>query len=472
MSRDTILLVYPHHTYYTLEYPWLPTASIFLASTLLDAGYKVIIVDDRFSRQETLEEISKHIDDTFLVGFTTVCGSQLKNTVEIIRWLRQDHDVPIVLGGSFPSAEPEICLRDLPIDYVITGPGEYGILKLANFLKGDGSKERIPNLYWKDGEGNITRSPEPFVRFNINELPPLPYFNKDVISVERYIHPENRVINYNASTGCVGSCSFCYWHPSYKVGFFDNDRVLQDLKEFKRRYNIKNVEFHDPTFFLNTRRTRDFATKMIDEGLKVKWRANARVDTLATHTLEDFELMKKSGCYYIYLGVESGSPDVLKMMHKEFNFQDAVKVVRLAKQTDLTTLIFLMFGMPGETLENLKETVAFARTLLDINPDLEFAYSFFTPFPGCEMSEAANKYFNPPSTVEEFSRFERVSSSLPENDREPIKIKSPWEEDFVIPWFTDDFYKEYMDYWRKNMPQKLSMTSVDSEKKDYYKHKE
>ncbi|MFC2017460.1 cobalamin-dependent protein [Chloroflexota bacterium] len=199
MSRKTILLVYPYHRYFYLEYPWLPSASIFLASTLLDAGYKVIIVDDRFSREETLENIAEHIEDTVLIGFTTVSGSQLKNTVELIQWIRRDYDVPIVLGGSFPSAEPEMCLRDLPINYVIVGQGEYSLLKLANFLTGKGSKEEISNLYWKDAQDNIGKSSQKLERVNINSLPPLPYFNKEVISVERYLNPENRVVNYNTS---------------------------------------------------------------------------------------------------------------------------------------------------------------------------------------------------------------------------------------------------------------------------------
>jgi hypothetical protein len=53
-----------------------------------------------------------------------------------------------------------------------------------------------------------------------------------------------------------------------------------------------------------------------------------------------------------------------------------------------------------------------------------------------------------------------------------LKLKSPWEEDYHIPWFTDSYYKEYMAYWRQNIPRNLSLTSVDGQKKDYYQHKE
>ncbi len=470
MDSKTVLLIYSHHRYWDIGLPWLPLASMFLASTLSNAGYKAVIVDDRFSREETLEYIAKHIKDTILVAFTTACGSQLKNTIELIEWIRRNNDVPIVLGGSFPSVEPEMCLRDLPIDYVIVGQGEYNLLKLADFLNGKGSKDKISNLYWRDAQGNICKSSQKFENVNINNLPPLSLFNEEVISVERYLHPENRAINYVTSTGCIGHCNFCYWHSTYKYSFFDNDRVIKDLKECKKRYNIRSVDFQDPTFFVNPRRTRDLANKMISEQLNIKWRCNARVDTLHKYTKEDFELIRKAGCYYIYLGLESGSLDMLKMMNKEINFRDAVKLVDLARSTGIKILVFLLFGMPGETLKHLQETADFVHQLLEINPSLEFAYSFFTPYPGCKISKIAESYYSSPASVYEYGKLELQKSSLPENDREVTKLKSPWEEDFNIPWFSDDFYREYMDYWRKNIPKRLFLTSIDDKKKDYYKH--
>jgi radical SAM superfamily enzyme YgiQ (UPF0313 family) len=469
--KKTVLLIYPHHRYWYVGLPWLPLSSMFLASTLLNAGYKTIIIDDRFSREETLEKITEHIEDTILVGFTTACGSQLKNTIEIIEWIRRDYDVPIVLGGPFPSAEPEMCLLDLPIDYVIVGQGEYNLLKLAAFLTEKGSKDKISNLYWKDAQGIIHKSSQKFEKVNINALPPLPYFNEEVISVERYLHPENRAINYNTSTGCIGRCNFCYWPPTYRYSFFDNDRVINDLKELKKKYNMKCAEFQDPTFFVSAKRTRDLVNRIIEEQLNIKWRCNARVDTLHKYTREDFELIRKAGCYYMYLGLESGSTDMLKMMNKGINPRDAIRLACLARETDIKILVFLLFGMPGETLKHLQETAELLHQLLEVDPSLEFAYSFYTPYPGCKTSKIAEKYCSSPTSVYEYSKFELQKSSLPENDREVMKLKSPWEEDFNMPWFSDDFYREYMDYLRKNIPERLALTSIDGKKKDYYTQK-
>ena len=62
-NKTTVLLIYPHHRYWHVGLPWLPLSSMFLASTLLNAGYKTIIIDDRFSREETLGKIAEHIEE-------------------------------------------------------------------------------------------------------------------------------------------------------------------------------------------------------------------------------------------------------------------------------------------------------------------------------------------------------------------------------------------------------------------------
>ena len=104
-------------------------------------------------------------------------------------------------------------------------------------------------------------------------------------------------------------------------------------------------------------------------------------------SLRFLESMKKAGCIIIRYGVESGNQGVLDRCHKMITLDQMRKAFKLTHEVGIQTHATVMFGLPGETRETIKETINF---VLELEPDyVQFAIA--TPYPGTEFYKEAEK---------------------------------------------------------------------------------
>ena len=98
--------------------------------------------------------------------------------------------------------------------------------------------------------------------------------------------------------------------------------------------------------------------------------------------------MKKAGCNHIYLGLESGSPKIQKMIKKNIDNTKIKTAVKLARKAGIETTVYFMAGFPEETEDDLMESI---KAMKDIAPD-HAIWSILTPYPGTETwSTAINR---------------------------------------------------------------------------------
>jgi len=98
--------------------------------------------------------------------------------------------------------------------------------------------------------------------------------------------------------------------------------------------------------------------------------------------------MKDAGCWYVYFGMESGVQKNLDTLKKNTTLEQGKNAIAWAHQVGMCTMALFMFGIPGETVDDFRQTVRFART---INSD--YAEFFpITPFPGTELAQTAEKF--------------------------------------------------------------------------------
>jgi radical SAM superfamily enzyme YgiQ (UPF0313 family) len=113
------------------------------------------------------------------------------------------------------------------------------------------------------------------------------------------------------------------------------------------------------------------------EKVGISWACNARVDTVDE---ELFALMKEAGCVEVWMGVESGSPLILKEIKKDISPSQIAEAFRLAKAAGLRTRGYFMIGARSETTATIRQT---ERLIEVIAPD-SLAFSIMTPYPGSE----------------------------------------------------------------------------------------
>lgn len=160
--------------------------------------------------------------------------------------------------------------------------------------------------------------------------------------------------------------------------------MVDEIEMLLRDYGIKYVSFLDDEFTLQKRHTIELCKEMLNRELKIKWSCSTRVNTLDR---EQLEWMVKSGCEHIALGIESGSPRILKTIGKKIKVEQIINAFDLLKELSLSRGAYLMVGNPGEDRESVDETIQLVRRLkLDV-PSVAVAEIY----PGTQLYEIAKE---------------------------------------------------------------------------------
>jgi magnesium-protoporphyrin IX monomethyl ester (oxidative) cyclase len=187
------------------------------------------------------------------------------------------------------------------------------------------------------------------------------------------------------SRGCPFECVFCsinnLWGRVYRKRSPEN--VLSELDYLKGKFGVKEILFEDDNLTLDNSRAKRIFQGMIDRGLDMVW---STPNGLAAQTLDDqtLELMKKSGCYSISIGVESGDEHILKDVIKKPVMTEKIKsVVSKAKGLGLKISLFFVIGLPGEARGHIRNTFKLAESLRVDSINFFFA----CPLPGTRLLE-------------------------------------------------------------------------------------
>lgn len=185
--------------------------------------------------------------------------------------------------------------------------------------------------------------------------------------------------------GCPFECSYCAGHTvtGKKIRFRSVGHVMAEIELLYTKYGIREIHILDDNFTLNREYVRKFCWELIKKNFKVFWCCTngVRLDCLDQQTLK---LMKDSGCYYISVGIESGSDRVLTLMKKRLSIEIVKKQVQLVKKSGFDINGFFILGYPGETEEDIRKTIRFAKTL----GLKRAAFPNFLPLPGTEVYQS------------------------------------------------------------------------------------
>ncbi|MCU0822421.1 MAG: B12-binding domain-containing radical SAM protein [Spirochaetes bacterium] len=364
--------------YYPFEPP-MGLASLY--SSLKKNGHEVKIIDmqgDRLSDAELRKKLSA--ESPQIIGITAM--TPMINTALRIAVLAKfvHPSIPVIMGGVHPTVSPVSVLSNDCVDFVVRGEGEFVLEKF--FRQGIDNPENIQGLCWKQKDGNPVITEKAAI---IDDIDSLPYPDYSSFPVENYIdYTRNlrgiRGITMMVTRGCPYRCSFCAVKETMGTRWrrLDPANAAKWMMEICGRYNLEGIWFKDSTFNLNRGWTRSFAEALITNKNRYQFQINTRVDLIRE---DEIILMKKAGLVQVDLGIESGSPKILKILRKEISIKEIYSSVDLLRKHGIKVSGFFMIGVPGETEADIAETLKLARNL---NLD-RGSVSIFTPLPGSEL---------------------------------------------------------------------------------------
>jgi anaerobic magnesium-protoporphyrin IX monomethyl ester cyclase len=353
-----------------------PLGICYIASELERNNYDVSFIDmesGNISIDDTAERVIS--EQPSVVGFACMTP-QYPTMLQVARRIKSRKKEAItVFGGPHVSALANEAVSSDGIDFCIKGEGEFAMVRLVQAIE----RNNQPNI-----RGVISKQ-SMFLRVPLTKpilnLDSLPFPARHLLKMSHYIFPffEQKLPTTNVvgSRGCPYGCTFCY------KGLFGNtwrgrspQNIADEIRFLMREYGVQGIYFMDDNLCANKIWTKALCKKLRE--LEIVWASGGiRADLIDMDTLG---MMKESGCRWIGIGVESGSPTILRKIKKGVTIEQIKTAFKLCHSIGIFTLAFFMIGYPAETSETLMETLAFAKS---IDPDSAYV-SIYMPYPGTQ----------------------------------------------------------------------------------------
>lgn len=369
--------------------------NLCLLSAMVDKKYNVKIADanmGNLSRDEFAELIKTEKPD--ILGISVLADEYGESGLIASKIAKEvDPNIKTVFGGVNAVSDSGPIAKNPYVDYAMVGEGEYVFRGLCDYFNGDGELPKKGIMYKKDGKVVDTGRAD-FIE-NLDDLP-LPSYDKvDFMRYATMIQRESvdrpRELPYAhiiTSRGCPFSCCFCEVAriSGKKPRLRSPENIIEEIEFLIKNYNIKSLIFDDDNLLVDKERAKKLFRLMIDKKFNLKWCAIA----LAVYKLDEelIGLMKKSGCQYVDVAIESGVERVLKdIIHKPVDLVHAKRMTQELKEAGIDVVANFVLGFPGETWPEIRQSLKFAEEL-----DADYVKIFIaTPLPHTELYEVAKE---------------------------------------------------------------------------------
>jgi anaerobic magnesium-protoporphyrin IX monomethyl ester cyclase len=396
-----------------------PTSLFFLAAAIKKyTTFTVEIVDfeNRTFRDKDIEEVLRSRKAS-VFGITAVTFTRFE-ALKIAGLVRKIHpEAFVVFGGvHFSSCAEDTLQRISAVDAIVRGEGEIPLVDLLRILERGGDLSTVKGLSFRIN-GSIIHNPLQDVFENLDELPVFREFTWEEYPEYLFGIPEQvKAVSVIASRGCPYHCVFCC-KAGMKYRVRSVNSVVDEMEYMKLTFGVEGINFLDLTFTANPRHLKALCAEIEHRQLGLRWWCESH----ANISLESLEWMKRAGCVALVVGVESGSPTVLKRIRKDISLEQVKIFCSRATELGIVVKTYLMFSHPDETMRDVKKTLAFMAELGKISQIGSFQTTMI--FPGTEIEKIAReKNIIPPDFSWNEPFFSKLSLELGQFPNVPLFI--------------------------------------------------
>lgn len=299
-------------------------------------------------------------------------------------------DAVVVVGGYQGIVDPDATLAEPAVDFVCVGDGEAPLVDLIRRLRTPGDRTPVAGLWEKRGE-SVLRS-APFLVRNLAALPFPDYslFERD--GSLAYLKPNAVEAMHLVSVpvvsgrGCPYRCAYCsnttlldlHGGKGGLLRKHEPEQLVAEMVRLRDRYRVDFFQFWDEEFLYDAgyaRKILDLYRRDVDRPFSLFARPETMTDALCA-------LAAESGCHSMWFGVESGSEAYRRrFLERRMSNERILAAAETARRYGVKRMIFAMVGLPYETADDVRATLALCRT---IGAELTIV-SQFLPFPGTPL---------------------------------------------------------------------------------------
>lgn len=280
-----------------------------------------------------------------VVGISTTAIQETRTLERIVAKIRRESPRSVIVLGGY-GAQFCSAMRRLG-DVTVTDCGEIALPQLACALKSNAGLDSIAGIL-RGPDGARTLSGR------------LGYDEEEVM-----LPPDWSVLNdyytcypIEASRGCRYNCSYCTVPGKKRQTYRKPGDVVAEMTHIVRDLGKKYIYFVDSNLTSGSEFMAEFLALLKSRKLGAKWHCLGRIDDFARRPSLAKD-MAETGCYNVYLGIESIHDHILAKMRKGYTRDVIDRGVESIAAARLPAHANFIIGFPGETPRTAQETYDF-----------------------------------------------------------------------------------------------------------------
>jgi anaerobic magnesium-protoporphyrin IX monomethyl ester cyclase len=335
--------------------PYPTLGLLYISAYLRRGGFDVEIFDSTFAQRQQL--FDRLAQGRGVIGIYTNLMTR-RPVLDIVAAAKR-HGWTVVLGGPESANYPGEYLAS-GADVVVVGEGETTMAELLPALaaRGPHRLHGVKGTVFRDGDGVVVTNAE---REKISDLDSIPWPDRGRIDQARYVDVWREKhgmgsVNLITARGCPYKCDWCshavFGYTHRRRSYLD---CASELEHIMETYRPDQVWYSDDVFTISHPWLFGYAKELKRRNLRVPFETISRADRMMKD--EVLETLADMGCYRIWIGSESGSQRILDAMQRGVTVDQVVWAAKAAKRYGIQVGMFLMWGYPGEQIDDIAATV-------------------------------------------------------------------------------------------------------------------
>jgi anaerobic magnesium-protoporphyrin IX monomethyl ester cyclase len=359
--------------------PYVPLGILYISAYLESKGIVNEVFDTTFSSKKIFQDYLLK-EQPKVIGIYVNLMTKI-NVLESVRFIKENLPATkIVLGGPDVRYNSVNYLKS-GADVIVYGEGEETTRELCETFGKKKSIETINGIAYLKDDNTLIETPE---REKIKNLDDLPAPNRKKINLQNYLdvwrkHHGKNAMSVSTMRGCPYTCKWCsraVYGLSYRRR--SPEKVVEELLSIKQNFNPDSLWFVDDVFTISHKWLASFRDELKKHDLIIPYECITRADRMNEEVIK---MLRETGCFRVWIGSESGSQKVIDLMDRRVDVQQVRDMIKLSKKEGIEAGTFIMLGYPGETEDDIEETI---HHLKEANPD-HFTITVAYPIKGTEL---------------------------------------------------------------------------------------